>query len=157
MNWFVAYTKTRSEFKAQEFFCKNGVCSYVPAYTVRRQWSDRIKQVRVPAITGYIFIQLNRLNYPLINSNPFVRNVVKNEGVAIQIQNKEITVLKNALDKGIIKKEDFVYGDFVNIENGPFKNRKGTIESIEKNAIVVLLNRVRVKLSLCTSKLSVAS
>ena len=157
MNWFVAYTKTRSEFKAQEFFCKNEVSSYVPAYTVRRQWSDRIKQVRAPAITGYIFIQLNRLNYPLINSNPFVRNVVKNEGVAIQIQNKEITVLKNALDKGIIKKEDFVYGDFVNIENGPFKNRKGTIESIEKNAIVVLLNRVRVKLSLCTSKLSVAS
>ncbi|MBT5975204.1 MAG: hypothetical protein HOG64_05810 [Flavobacteriaceae bacterium] len=157
MNWFVAYTKTRSEFKAQEFFCKNEVSSYVPAYTVRRQWSDRIKQVRVPAITGYIFIQLNRLNYPLINSNPFVRNVVKNEGVAIQIQNKEITVLKNALDKGIIKKEDFVYGDFVNIENGPFKNRKGTIESIEKNAIVVLLNRVRVKLSLCTSKLSLAS
>jgi len=157
MNWFVAYTKTRSEFKAQEFFCKNEVSSYVPAYTARRQWSDRIKQVRVPAITGYIFIQLNRLNYPLINSNPFVRNVVKNEGVAIQIQNKEIAVLKNALDKGIIKKEDFVYGDFVNIENGPFKNRKGTIESIEKNAIVVLLNRVRVKLSLCTSKLSLAS
>ena len=157
MNWFVAYTKTRSEFKAQEFFCKNEVSSYVPVYTARRQWSDRIKQVRVPAITGYIFIQLNRLNYPLINSNPFVRNVVKNEGVAIQIQNKEITVLKNALDKGIIKKEDFVYGDFVNIENGPFKNRKGTIESIEKNAIVVLLNRVRVKLSLCTSKLSLAS
>ena len=157
MNWFVAYTKTRSEFKAQEFFCKNEVSSYVPTYTVRRQWSDRIKQVRAPAITGYIFIQLNRLNYPLINSNPFVRNVVKNEGVAIQIQNKEITVLKNALDKGIIKKEDFVYGDFVNIENGPFKNRKGTIESIEKNAIVVLLNRVRVKLSLCTSKLSLAS
>ena len=157
MNWFVAYTRPRSEFKAQENYCKSGVCSYVPAYTTRRQWSDRIKQVRVPAITGYIFIQLNRLNYPLINSNPFVRNLVKNEGVAIQIQNKEITVLKNALDKGIIKKEDFVYGDFVNIENGPFKNRKGTIESIEKNAIVVLLNRVRVKLSLCTSKLSLAS
>ena len=156
MNWFVAYTKPRSEFKAQDFFSKIGVCSYVPAFKESRQWSDRVKQVRAPAITGYIFIRLDMLTYDLINSNPFTRSLVKNDGVVAEIQNKEIDVLKNALDKGFVTKADFACGDLVYIQNGPFKNKKGMVELIEKNNIVLLLNKMKVKLSLAKSRLSLA-
>ena len=156
MNWFVAYTRPRAEFRAQEFYSKMGITSYVPAFSEKRQWSDRLKKVKRPAISGYVFIMLNKLNYEVINSNPFTRSVVKNAGAAVEIQNKEIEVLKTALDKGLFTKADFACGDLVYIQNGPFKNKKGMVELIEKNTIVLLLNKVKVKLSLAKSRLSLA-
>lgn len=156
MNWFVAYTRPRAEFRAQEFYSKMGITSYVPAFSEERQWSDRLKKVKRPAISGYVFILLDKLNYEVINSNPFTRSVVKNDGAAVEIQNKEIEVLKTALDKGLLTKADFACGDLVYIQNGPFKNKKGMVELIEKNTIVLLLNKVKVKLSLAKSRLSLA-
>jgi transcription antitermination factor NusG len=96
------------------------------------------------------------LEYPLINSNPFTRNLVKNDGVAVEIEDKEIDVLKKALEKGLATKADFACGDLVYIQNGPFKNNKGLVELIEKNTIVLLLNKVKVRLSLAKSRLSLA-
>ncbi|MEE3034586.1 MAG: transcription termination/antitermination NusG family protein [Bacteroidota bacterium] len=156
MSWFVAYTRPRAEFRAQEFYSKMGITSYVPAFSEERQWSDRLKKVKRPAISGYVFILLDKLNYEVINSNPFTRSVVKNDGAAVEIQNKEIEVLKTALDKGLVTKADFACGDLVYIQNGPFKNKKGMVELIEKNTIVLLLNKVKVKLSLAKSRLSLA-
>ena len=156
MSWFVAYTKPRAEFKAKDFYSKTGIVSYVPAFSEERQWSDRLKIVKRPAISGYVFIKLAKLEYNLINSNPFTRNLVKNNGIAVEIENKEIDVLKSALEKGLTTKADFACGDLVYIQNGPFKNNKGLVELIEKNTIVLLLNKVKVKLSLAKSRLSLA-
>ena len=55
MSWFVAYTKFRSEFKSIEVFEKTGLEAYVPYLIEKRQWSDRIKKVKKPAISGYFF------------------------------------------------------------------------------------------------------
>jgi len=156
MSWFVAYTRPRAEFKAQDFYSKAGIVSYVPMFLEERQWSDRLKKVKRPAISGYVFIKLDKLVYELINSNPFTRNIVKNEGVAIKISDNEIEILKKALDKALVKNSDFMFGDLVYIENGPFKNKRGTVELIEKNAIVLLLNKIKVRLSLANSRLSLA-
>ena len=56
MNWFVAYAKTKNEFKALDFFKKTGVNAYVPSYIEKREWSDRVKKILVPAISGYVFL-----------------------------------------------------------------------------------------------------
>ena len=78
MCWFAAKTKQRSEFKAEEFFNSVGINAYVPSFQTRRVWSDRIKKVIVPAINGYVFFELSKLNYSLLNSNPYTKNIVKN-------------------------------------------------------------------------------
>jgi len=157
MSWFVAYTRPRAEFKAQNFYSKIGIVSYVPAFSEERQWSDRIKKVQRPAISGYVFIKLDKLVYEIINSNPFTRCLVKNDGVVVEITNKEIDVLKKALDKGLVTKDDFACGDLLSIQSGPFKNKTGIVELIEKNTIVLLLNKLKVKLSLAKSRLSLVS
>ena len=52
MCWHVAYAKTKKEFKALDFFKKTGINAYVPAYIEKREWSDRVKKVLVPAMSG---------------------------------------------------------------------------------------------------------
>ena len=67
MCWYAAYTKPRSEFKALDYFIKNNINAYVPEYTDLRQWSDRIKKKLTAAISGYVFFELSKFNYDLIN------------------------------------------------------------------------------------------
>ena len=153
MCWFAAYTKSRSEFKALDHFAKCGVNAYVPEYTEMRQWSDRIKKARTPAISRYVFFELPKINYDLINLNPFTKNVVKAFGSPIKIKDKEILLLKEAL-KNYTVDNCFKFGDSVKIENGPFKNKTGKVERVYENQIILLLNTIKIKLSLSSSKVS---
>ena len=153
MCWYAAYTKPRSEFKALDYFIKSNINAYVPEYTELRQWSDRVKKKRTAAISGYIFFELSKLNYDFINANPFTRNVVKAYGSPVKILDKEILLLKESLSC-FTKSNSFEFGDYVKIHNGPFKNKQGIVESFNENKITVLLNSIRVKLSLSSSKVS---
>ena len=34
--------------------------SYVPVFEEKREWSDRTKKVKTPAISGYVFFEIER-------------------------------------------------------------------------------------------------
>ena len=155
MSWFVAYSKTRNEFKALDFFKKLGVNAYVPAFTEKREWSDRVKKVLVPAISGYIFFETNKLDYNLVNSNPFLKNVLRRHGKAISICSKEIKTLKEALN-GYSESNEIKTGDSVKILSGAFKNRMGLVDCIDSNNLSVLINSIKITLSLADTRLKAA-
>ena len=155
MSWFVAYSKTKNEFKALDFFKKLGVNAYVPAFTKKREWSDRTKKILVPAISGYVFFETNKLDYNLVNSNPFLKNVLRRHGKAISICSKEIETLKEALNGYSVSKE-IQTGDSVKILSGAFKNRMGLVDSIDSNNLSVLINSIKITLSLADTRLKAA-
>ncbi len=98
MSWFAAKTKQKGEFKALNYFISIGINSYVPSYITKRVWSDRIKKVTVPAISGYVFFELTKIDYGLINLNPFTKNIVRGiDGRPAIIKKNEITALKDYL------------------------------------------------------------
>ena len=68
-----AKTKQKGEFKALNFFNSMGINCYVPSYMTKRVWSDRIKKVKVPAISGYVFFELNKIS--LISNKIGRRNI----------------------------------------------------------------------------------
>ena len=155
MNWFVAYAKTKNEFKALDFFKKIGVNAYVPSYIEKREWSDRVKKILVPAISGYVFFELNKLNYELVNSNPYLRNVLKRHGKAVTIKSEEIEALKEALN-GYSVSQEIKTGDSVKILSGAFKNRLGFVDFIDTNNLSVLINSIKITLSLADTRLKAA-
>lgn len=155
MCWFAAYTKPRGEFKALDYFSKCNINSYVPEYVELRQWSDRTKKIRTPAISGYIFFELESLDYGVLNSNPFTRNIVKSLGAPVKIKDEEIKFLKQAL-KVCPRDNKFQYGDSIKVDNGPFKNKLGKVDGVSENYITVLLNSIKVRLSYNDSKISLA-
>lgn len=155
MNWFVAYSKSRSELKAMDYFGKAGINSYVPCYIEKREWSDRVKIVKVPAISGYVFFELNKLDYNCVNLNPFVKNVIRRNGKAITVKHEEIQTLKNALNGfGASKCVDL--GDTVKILSGLFKNKLGVVDNINERSLTVLINSIKVRLSLADTRLKSA-
>ncbi len=152
MCWFVAYSKSRNEFKAVDYFKKCGVNSYVPYYEEKREWSDRVKNVRVPAISGYVFFELKKIDYSLINLNPFLKNVLRKYGKAITIKSKEIQTLKEALS-GFSVSNEVMPGDNVKILNGVFKNKCGLVDFKTDRSLTVLISSIKVQLSLANTRL----
>ena len=153
MCWFAAYTKPRSEFKALEHFSRCGVNAYVPEYSEKRAWSDRIKKVRVPAVSGYVFFEIRALNYDLVNLNPYVKNVVKNLGFPVEISDAEMIRLKNCL-KIYTESLEIKSGDSVKVNAGLFKNKRGVVEKFDSNFVTLLVNSIKLKLSLSEARLS---
>ena len=121
-----------------------------------RQWSDRIKKARNPAISRYVFFELPKINYDLINLNPYTKGVVKAFGSPVKIKDQEILSLRDALKNYTID-NCFQFGDSVKIENGPFKNKTGKVDGVSENHIILLLNTLKIKLSLSSSKISLVA
>ena len=151
MKWFVAHTRTRCEVKASDFFFFFGVESYVPVFEEKRQWSDRTKKIITPAISGYVFFKLEKVDYSFINLNPFLRNVVRRFGQAVEIHGSEIQTMKDCL-KHYTEDLSFDAGDTVKVLSGVLKNKKGLVDGVENNFLILLMNSIKVKISLNATK-----
>jgi transcription antitermination factor NusG len=151
MKWFVAHTKSRCELKASVFFKKNGVESYVPVFEEKRQWSDRTKKIITPAISGYVFFRLEKVDYSFLNQNPYLRNIVRRLGQAVEIRGSEIQTMKDCL-KHFTEDLSFDTGDTVKILSGVLKNKKGLVGGVEDNFLILLMNSIKVKISLDATK-----
>ena len=151
MKWYVAHTKSRCEVKASDFFKKNGVESYVPVFEEKRQWSDRTKKIITPAISGYVFFRLEKVDYSFLNLNPYLRNVVRRLGLAVEIRGSEIQTMKDCL-KHYTEDLSFGAGDTVKILSGVLKNKKGFVDGVENNFLILLINSIKVKISLNATK-----
>ena len=148
MCWFAAKTKRRAEFKAQEFFISTGVNSYVPSFKTKRIWSDRVKNVIVPAISGYVFFELDRMNFNTLNINPFTKNIVRdNSGKPAIIKDSEIKILKDQLNGVNINSADsFETGQKIRIQSGPFIFKEGIINKTSYNKVMISLESININL-----------
>ena len=158
MSWFAAKTKQKGEFKALNFFNSMGINCYVPSYVTKRVWSDRIKKVTVPAISGYVFFELAKIDFRLINLNPFTKNIVRDiNGLPAIIKNEEITTLKDYFDGKLIDYDvNLVKGQRVKINTGPFIFKKGTINKISYNKVFINIDSININLILNKSSVVAA-
>jgi transcription antitermination factor NusG len=128
----------------------------VPVFEEKREWSDRTKKIITPAISGYVFFKLDNLDYSFINLNPFIRNVVRRFGKAVEIDGSEIETMKDCL-KHYTEGFSFGTGDTVKVLSGVLKNKKGLVDGVENNFVILLINSIKVKLSLNATKVVAVS
>ena len=148
MCWFAAKTKQKGEFKAKDFFISIGVNSYVPSYLTRKVWSDRIKKITVPAISGYVFFELPKIDFDLINLNPFTKNIVRDiDGLPAIIKDEEIVVLKKHLNGEAISNDiDLQKGQKIKVNSGPFMFKEGTVDKISCNKVIINIESININL-----------
>ena len=158
MSWFAAKTKHKGEFKALSFFSSMGVNSYVPSYKTKRIWSDRTKNVTVPAISGYVFFELQKFDFGIVNLNPFTKNIVRGiGGMPAVIKDEELAVLKKYLNGGVKQCDvDLYKGQKIKISSGPFMFKKGTVNRISCNKVIINIDSININLILNKSSVVAA-
>ena len=155
MNWYVVRTKTKKEMLAKDYYSALGIEAYAPAYTTKRVWSDRVKKIKVSAIPGYLFFKLKKIDFDLINLNPYTTNIVRtSSGNPAVIPPNEIDCLKKYLSGSEKANESFLtVDDIVSIGSGPFCSKRGVIEKFIQNKALILLKSLNIKLIVSTSNL----
>ena len=150
MNWYVVRSKLRQELKARDYFTSCGLEAYVPSQIKITQKSGGQQKREVPAISGYVFVQLPKFNYQAINDNPLVTDVIKRNGKVVEVLTEEVDLMKKHLN-ATYHSSDFgsvQIGDLITLEHGAFSGNKGEIVEIKKNKIILNLKSIAMRLSI---------
>lgn len=125
---------SRSEKKVSQRLNELGLIGYAPLKTEKRKWSDRMKTVSIPMISGYVFVKVSDKDRDLVFKAQGVLNYVRYNGADAIVRDIEMEALKSIEAKGYFVEggfqQSYKEGDKVIIKYGPFKGLFGSIKSV---------------------------
>ena len=127
-SWYAVEVVYKKELVVASALEKKAFECYVPLYTARRVWSDRIKVVSIPLFSGYIFCRFdsNESRLPILVT-PSVRHVVSINKEPAAIPDAEIESIRLAIEGGAVVEpcERLHSGCHVVVSKGPFAGVEG--------------------------------
>ena len=93
-NWFVIYTKPRSELKVLEHLTDLGIEAYTPTKVEVKKWSDRKKKVTVNLLPSMVLVCLEENEVNRVFEVPLVRRYLFVHGVRARVKNDEVLAMK---------------------------------------------------------------
>lgn len=123
--WYAVYVAPKAEKKVSERFSQNLISHYLPTKKVIRQWSDRKKEVIVPVINGYIFVNIKDTEFRKILDVYGAIAFVSENKLPVAIPDYQIDRLKSMVkyaDEQVeFSMEEFIPGEMVKIIKGPLE------------------------------------
>lgn len=145
-HWYALYTAPRAEKKVSERFSEAGFEHYLPLQTVKRKWSDRIKEVIVPVVHGYIFIKINETEFRSVLNTYGAISFVREFSKPVVIPDSQIERLRfmcEFSDEPVeIVMEELLPGETITIIKGPLQGLMGELVQIKgKHKVVIRLEK----------------
>ncbi|WP_276359592.1 UpxY family transcription antiterminator [Daejeonella sp. H1SJ63] len=142
MNWYVIYTKSRSEKMVADKLAKAGIEVFCPLLKRKKLWSDRWKWVEEPLFRSYCFVSLEDWERDKIFSVPGVVRYVYYCGKPAIIREKEMNLLKSWLieyDHEGIQAENLNVNDRIRIRSGALMDKEAEVLEKRGNYALLLL------------------
>lgn len=144
--WLAIQVRPGWELRTAETLHASGYEEFVPLYEQKRQWSRRIRVVRVPLFTGYVFFRFQAQNRrPVV----FIPGVVRFIGMGnspTPIDPLEIESLKIANSARVTwgPHPFLTPGTMVEVQSGPLMGLKGHIVRFKnKNRLIISINLIQ--------------
>jgi transcriptional antiterminator NusG len=138
--WCAVQVIPRHEMVVSTMLRSKGYEEFLPKYRVKRQWSDRVKEIETPLFSGYVFCKLNSgVPWSIIATPSVVRIVGTRKEISV-IDDKEIEAIQLVTKAGV-KVEPCPYakiGDHVRITNGPLSGVQGIVTGYKNKQRLVL-------------------
>jgi len=143
-HWYALYTAPRAEKKVSERFAEAGVEHYLPLQTVKRKWSDRIKEVIVPVVHGYIFVHILDTEFRNVLQTYGAISFVREFSKPVIIPDNQIERLRFMCDFSQepveFVLEDLTKGETITISKGPLKGLMGELVQVKgKHKVIIRL------------------
>ena len=138
--WFALNVKSRYERIVAQFLENRGYEWFLPMYTSRRCWSDRIKEVIAPLFPGYLFCRFDIHNRLPVLVIPGVLNIVGGTKLPTPLETSEIAALQTTVRAGLSREPwPFLHvGDRVRIERGSLAGVEGILLQVKGRHRLVL-------------------
>jgi transcription antitermination factor NusG len=126
--WYAIQVASRKEKQTATVLSEKGYECFLPLYSKRTMWSDRIKKTTVPLFAGYVFTRLDvRFRLPILVT-PYVQGIVGHGKVPVAVSEEDLEAVRTALRNGVpIEPCDSLHhGDAVRVIKGPLAGLEGS-------------------------------
>ena len=138
-HWFALSVVPRKEKATAQVLRAKGYADFLPMYSVKRRWSDRIKIVEMPLFPGYVFCRFDpKIRLPILKI-PTVMSVVGIGKNPEPIPEDEIGALQVVCKSGMnaIPCSFLTTGAKVRILEGPLSGVEGILVEEKKSQLVL--------------------
>jgi len=139
-SWYALQVRSRHESAVAGFLEGKGYETFLPSYTCRKRWSDRVKTVEAPLFRGYLFCRFDVQERLPILKTPGVLQVVGFNRMPIPVEDSEIQAIQTLVASGLPNQPwPFLsVGDRVRIEAGPLRGCEGLLVEFKGNHRLLL-------------------
>ena len=139
-SWFALQVRTRHESGVASFLDTKGYEIFLPVYTSRKRWSDRVKNVETPLFPGYLFCRFDAQDRLPVLTTPGVIQIVGYNRLPIPVEESEIQAIQTLLASGFHNQPwPFLsVGDRVRIEAGALRGCEGLLVEFKGSHRLVL-------------------
>ena len=134
--WYALWVRSRHEKSVAEILGGKGFETFLPLHTSRRRWSDRVQEVELPLIPGYVFCRFDANCRMPILTTPGLVQIVSAGKTPQAVDEDEMQSLITAVRAGVhLQLWPFLKsGQRVSIEEGPLRFWKAFL-SLPRGAI----------------------
>ena len=139
--WYAIRVRSRMATIASNTLRGKGYEEFLPVYSSRHRWSDRVKELDLPLFPGYLFCRFDVQGRLLpILTTPGVTSIVGAGKTPISIPDDEIAAVQAIVQSGLAAQPwPFLsVGSRIYIERGPLTGLEGTALSVEKKYRLVV-------------------
>lgn len=145
--WFAVQVRSKFEWRVSAMLEGTGHETFLPAYKDRRNWSDRIKEVKVPLFPGYTFCRFDPQRRLPILQVPGVMDIVSVGNRPMPVPEAEISAVRSMIETELaVQPWPFLHvGQKVRISKGPLTGVEGFLVEFKHNfrlvVSIAILNR----------------
>jgi transcription antitermination factor NusG len=138
--WYALWVRSRHERSVAEILSCKGFQTFLPMHRSRRRWSDRIQEVELPLIPGYVFCRFDPTNRLPVMTTPGLVQIVSAGKVPQPVDESEMRSLMTAVEAGVhLQLWPFLkIGQRVSIEDGPLRSLEGILISTKGSDQLIL-------------------
>jgi len=133
--WYAVRTKPNQEQIVAQGLRARGFEEFFPSYEARRQWTDRVKVIRLPLFDGYIFAKFDSSKLVPIKSTPGVVQIVWGHISAEEMGAVRKLVASNLTASPCPYLKE---GMKVRVRSGPMKGVEGVLTQVKNRYLLVL-------------------
>lgn len=138
--WFALQVRSQRENYVADQLSAKGYELFLPLYTCRKRWSDRIKKVELPLFPGYLFCRFDPYDRLPIVKTPWLLRIVGFNHIPTPVDDEEISSVRTLVLSGAAAQPwPFArVGERVRIESGPLRGVSGVLTQIKGNNKLVV-------------------
>jgi transcriptional antiterminator NusG len=139
VSWFALAVVPRKEKATAQALRAKGYQDFLPMYTVRRRWSDRVKSVELPLFPGYVFSRFDpKFRLPILKM-PAVIAILGMGKQPEPIPDVEIDALQTVCKAGVntIPYPYLTAGAKVRINEGPLTGVEGILLASKQARLIL--------------------
>jgi transcription antitermination factor NusG len=138
--WFALQVRSQRETQVASHLSGKGYEFFLPLYTCRKRWSDRIKKIESPLFPGYLFCRFDPYNRLPILKTPWLIQIVGFNHTPTPVSDEEISAVRRLVASGA-QTEPWPFmtvGETVRIESGPLRGIAGILTQFKGNHKLVI-------------------